>query len=181
MSAALMQMCVESISLQKYIFNLSRKIHSVYPRLLDVSDAENELWEAVFKAVKDRFKDDRPLIKFARQVCFSRFGTMIGRGNKKRLWSETLDYFTYGDNACIDQSFNRIDMMFTLDQIEDDLKAYAKQSRQYQLAVRTFRCLRKGLTMKACREKLKIKKTHSYHLRDLIRNMSRKYNDEVHN
>ncbi len=181
MSAALMQMCVDDTSLQKYIFNLGKKIHSVYPKLLDVSDAENELWEAVFKAIQDRFTDEKPLIKFARQVCYSRFGTMIGRGNKKRLWSETPACLTYGDDAYIDRSFNRLDTAFTLDQIEDDLKTYAKQSRQYRLAVRTFKYLRKGFTMKDCCKRLKIEKTHGYHIRDLIRNLSRKYNGKVHN
>ncbi len=59
-------------------------------------------------------------------------------------------------------------------------KARANQSRRYQLAIKTFRHLRKGLTLKQCYERLNISPTHVYYLRDLIQDFCLKYQENVH-
>jgi len=180
MSAALMQACVNNTSLQKYIHHLGVKIHLIYPRYLDVDDAKNDLWEAVFKAIRDRFSPEKPLIQFAKQAIFSCYGTMIGRGNLTLLMNERVTNLDQGLSGCVDRSFEKIDALFTLDQIERDLEEEASRSRRYRLVIKTFRHLRTGITLKQIYERLSISSTHIYYLRDLIQDFCVKYQEIVH-
>lgn len=180
MSAALMQACVNDTSLQKYVHYLSVKIHLIYPRFLDVDDAKNDLWEAVFKAIQDRFSPEKSLFHFAKRVLFSNYGTMIGRGNLTLLMNERVTDSDHGLSGYVDRSFEKIESLFTLDQIEHDLEEEASRSRRYRLVIKTFRHLRTGITLKQIYDRLSISPSHVYHLRDLMQDFCGKYQENVH-
>lgn len=180
MSAALMQACVDDTSLQKYVHYCSVKIHLIYPRFLDVDDAKNDLWEAVFNAIQDRFSPEKSLIQFAKRTIYSCYGTMIGRGNLTLLMNERVTDLDQGLKGCVDQSFEKVDALFTLDQIEHDLEEQASRSRRYRLVIQTFRHLRTGITLKQIYDRLSISKSHIYYLRDLMQDFCGKYRENVH-
>jgi len=179
MSQDLMTVCTNSTDVQKYIQHFGRKINRVYPRLLDREDAENELWVAVFRAIRERFKPHMRLIPFAMNAVFSQYGSMIKRrGNVTRLMNERVD--TDVEVTQIDRSYEEIEVNFTLDQIEHDLMMRAKAGRQYRYAFRTFGMLRNGATIRECCEKLEISKQYGYKLfHEIIRESGEKYQENT--
>jgi len=177
MSQALMQKCVDDEEVQKYVHHFGVKLHGIYPKLLEVEDAENELWLSVFRAVRERYEPEKPLILFAKRAVFSRYGSMFKpQKNNARLLNEHAISDT--DAPYNDPSYNIIDAEFTLDQIEKDLRKHAATSRQYLLAMRTLKLLRRGVTIKECWQTLWISQKYGekllYHI---IRESSRKYRE----
>ena len=165
MSQELMQACVDSRGVRKYVHYFGVKIQRLYPGLMDVEDAENELWAAVFRAISKRYTPEEPLIPFARHAVYSQYGTMINkRGNYGRLLNEGIDlnpdFMVDYDDPCYTEAENS----FTLDQIREDLMECARASRQYRYAIQTFELMRNGATMRECCESLKISKNYGYKL-----------------
>ena len=179
MSQALMQACIESKTIQKYVNHFAIKVHEIYPGLLDIDDAKNDLWEAVFRAVQRRYVKQKPLIQFAKRAVFSQYGSMVGEhGNAARRLHECMDSDV---ELCFYEplTYLRIEANYTLDQIERDLMERASASRQYRYAVITLRLLREGASIKECHEYLHISKYHGYRIfHEIIRKCSGKYRDE---
>jgi AraC-like DNA-binding protein len=183
MSQVLMQKCVESEDIQKYIHHFGVKIHNVYPILLDIEDAQNELWLAVFRAINERYREEKSLIIFAKRAVFSRYGTMIKNdGNAARTMNEIAGKnLFYSNKLTSHHSFcDRVETEFTLDQIEKDLNERASSSRQYRYAVKMMVLLRKGATFKDCCQRLHISKTYVYTIfHEIIRECGGKYREET--
>jgi len=178
MSQALMQACIENRTIQKYVHHFAVKVHETYPRLLDVEDAKNDLWIAVFRAIQKRYTKQKPLIQFAKSAVFSQYGSMVKkRGNAARRLHESMDPDT--ELGLVEPFYLRIEANYTLDQIEKDLIERASASRQYRYAVITLRLLREGASIKECYEHLHISKYHGYKVfHEIIRKCSGKYRDE---
>lgn len=180
MSQELMQECIESKDIRKYIHHFGVKIHRVYPRLLDVEDSKNELWVAVFRAIRERYNSKIPLILFAKHAIFSQYGSMVkirGNANRRRGERTTPEIEKIGyDDPC----YNAVEVGFTLDQIEKDLEERASASRQYRYAVQVFGLLRNGVAFKDCCQRLRISKTYIYTIfHEIIRECSGKYREEA--
>lgn len=183
MSQVLMQRCVKSKDIQKYIHYFGVKIHKVYPGLLDVEDAKNELWVAVFRAINKRYRDEKSLITFAKRAVFSQYGSIIKKnGNAARLLNEQAakNPFYYSRLVSNHSFCDRVEAKFTLDQIEKDLNERASSSRQYRYAVKMMGLLRNGATFKDCCQRLHISKTYVYTIfHEIIRECSGKYREET--
>jgi AraC-like DNA-binding protein len=174
-----MQECVDNKEIRKYVHHFGVKIHKIYPKLMGVSDAKNELWVAVFRAIKERYNPKKPLIQFVRNAVFSQYGSFAReRGNASRLLNEraTSNIKVSYD----DPSFDKINTTTNLERIKNDLEARASASRQYRYAVRIFGLLRQGVTIKECCQRLHISKPYGYRIfQEIICECGRKYREET--
>ena len=178
MSQELMQKCLDSETLQQCVRRFGYRLHHRYPTLLELEDAENDLWEAIFQAVQYRYSIFIPLIPFAVRAAYSRYGDMtLKRRNRARLLEEQM--LTLKDTKLYEDScFEVVETGYTLDQIERSLKRRASESRQYQFAVRTLELMRKGETLTQSSQTLHVSKTYSYKIFDeVIRECSGKYHE----
>ncbi len=183
MSQVLMQSCAENRDVQRYIHHYGFKLHRAFSDFLDVEDAENELWTAVFRAIHLRYVKQKPLLRFAKRAVFSWYGYMLQKYGKA-----AYDFHVYGQGdpdleigtevGANDRMYTRVENKHTLDMIEQDLIARAKTSKQYRYAVREFRLLRSGATIKECCEYLEISSSYGNKLLySMMRKCSNKYQD----
>lgn len=177
MSAQAMQACLDSTDVKKFVHHFAKKLHYQYPSLLDVEDAQHELWLSVFRAVNERWTPEKPLVRFAMSAAFSRYGHMADhKGNRARLLHEkAVAMKTYYHPTIEDYNFDAVETLYTLDQIEHDLMDRAGEGRNYRIAIRLLRSLRNGYTVREAAEDVGVSPRKGYQIFDICRKAAEKY------
>lgn len=181
MSQKLMELCVKSRDVQRYVRHFANKLSSQFPSLLDFEDGENLLWLAVFRAVDKRYTPNKDLIQFAKRAVFSQYGSSVRlKSNESKRLNETAlrdsnDYFIVGN-----REQEKVDAKFALDQIERDLKERAREGKHYVYARAVFELLRHDVTITQCCKRLKISRPYGYKLfYEIIQKTGDKYRESA--
>ncbi len=191
MSSSVCTQVFENEDLKAFIGIQANKLARRFPHTMDKEDAEQELWEAVIKALP-KYDDKTSFLVFAKSAAQSKYGHLIDGRYRKLPFNESIMRF---DPNSIDSDdpvyqgivqkyfahdpgFEEIEVSDALDRIEKSLEAEAEKAAQYVVAFRWFRLLRKGYSTKEAAEELGVTTNYLYVIRsrvfnaDAVRNLA---------
>ena len=151
MEKSLIEQCLDDTGLRVFIHRRAQEIAYSRPSHFDVEDAEQELWEALIRALPRYDAGVFSLHQFALSHVYSRYGCL---STKRLKNAEALSYDPeFGQPSGVaypeiftDRSFELVDAQLTLDQIESTLKHEASKGRQFALALSSIQLQRQGYT-----------------------------------
>jgi DNA-directed RNA polymerase specialized sigma24 family protein len=183
MSSSINAEVFEDDDLKTFIGIQANKLARRFPSTLDREDAEQELWEAVIKAMP-KYDGSTTFLMFAKSAAQSKYGHLIDGRYRKLPFNETFvrfdpnsidsddpvyqkivhKYFEY------DEGFEAVEVSDALDRIEESLKVEAEKAAQYVIAFRWFRLLRRGFSTQEAATRLKVSTNYLYVIRNRIFN-----------
>jgi hypothetical protein len=178
----LLKTCFENVEVQSDVQFLAWKLHRFHRQVMDTEDAENELWCAVFRAVRTRYKPPTPLIQFAKDVAYSRYGCLIRtHGNLQRQMNQRCFTIIMGtatndggeEPRGIDRTYELIDARDVLRDIRESLQARARKSKQFRLATKVFDMMLEGSGLTEYSKRLHISVKYGWKLGQKIREIGR--------
>lgn len=158
-------------SLKGYVSYYAHKIARRFPNFMDKKDAEQDLWEAIFKALP-RYDGRKPIGAYARAAVFSKYGHLIDKRLKKLKWYEYVYHYDKCENPVdltyTDRCFETVEANITLDNIEKFLEEEAKTRKQYTVALNWFKLMRKGYSPQESAETLSVTVEYLWNIRSRI-------------
>ena len=161
-SQRLQELCVNDVGLCRYVKYRARKIVRQYRPIIDIEDAENDLWVSIFSAIERRPVPPDSVIDFARNVVFSAYGHAVSRSTKPV-------YVEYTDSAYVDTSFEIVDARITISDIENALHARWGESRTYRLSSAQLKHLLEGRTFYEFQLEHGVSQSYGYYIQNVIR------------
>jgi len=164
--------------LKNYVGYHAYKVARRFPNSMDREDAEQEIWEAIIKAM-NKYDGRKTPVETARSAAFSKYGHMIdGRLRKLPFNEKMAHYDQYAhpqEFADHDPCYELVEANITLDRIEEILSTEANRPRQYRTALKKanspklyrtaldwFRLMRKGYSAQESADELSIPVDYLY-------------------
>lgn len=156
--------------LRKYVNHFAYKISKTFPNSMDKEDAEGDIWESIIVAIKKR-ENDEDLMKVARSTVFSKCGPAIHQPSEKIKFNEEMHRIENGFEHTpnyIDKSHAVIEARWLIDQVESILVYRSTEWKQYKMALRWFRLMKKGYSTVESARELSVTTSYLYRLRTRV-------------
>lgn len=157
MSRALMERCLTDPVIGKAVRGFAYWVAHCRPNSMDREDAEQDIWEAIFKALP-RYDGSKTLTEFALSVAYSKRGHMTSHriNHANYLNEDALRYTSEPVGfGSVDEGFSQADAVLTLDRIEEDILIESRRSHQFRIVLDSFRLLRTGMNQSQAARRLR--------------------------
>lgn len=180
-----MQGVLSDSYLRNYVGYYAHKVARRFPNSMDKEDVEQDLWEAIIRAMK-RYDGTVSPSEHARLAVFSKYGSMINKRLKKLPFNEKMfrydqtpthlsnhytedhiSYFTGEDPifSSTDLSYLLIEERDVLERIGKELRAKAEEGRSYILTYQWFQAMQEGLTVSESAARLGVSENYLYQIK----------------